>query len=77
MADSIEEPVDEVDPLKSLADAHLKRMQEIADEGFDKAKIACQDVVHRLKRNVGLRDAVLDQTLTALGVTKPGEKDNG
>ena len=67
---------EEVDLLKEIMDSHLSRMREIADESFDKAKIACKDVVHRLKRNVGLRDAVLDQTLAALGVTKPGEKDD-
>lgn len=65
------DPVVEFDPIKELAAAHVKRMQEIADESFDKAKVACDDVLHRLKRTVGLRDAVLDKTLTALGVTEP------
>ncbi len=58
----------EVDPLQAFAEAHLKRMQEIGDESFDKSKQACADVVERLRKNVGLRDAVLERTLTALGV---------
>jgi hypothetical protein len=65
-----------VDPLQAIADAHLKRMQEIADESFTKVKEACADSLDRLKRTVGLRDAVLDKTLTALGVTQPGEKED-
>jgi hypothetical protein len=70
------DPVAEFDPLQELATAHLKRMQEIADESFDKAKTACGDVLDRLKRNVGLRDAVLEKTLLNLGVTKPGETES-
>lgn len=71
MADAVEE----FDPIKELAASHVKRMQEIADESFGKTKTACGDVLDRLKRNVGLRDAVLDKTLTALGVTEAEEKD--
>ena len=76
MADAVDEPTEAFDPIKELARSHMARMQEIADENFDNVKGACNDVVQRLKRNVGLKDAVLDKTLTALGVTQPGEKDD-
>lgn len=77
MADAVEEPTEEFDPIKELARSHMKRMQEIADENFENVKSACSDQLQRLQRNVGLKDAVLDQTLAALGVTQPGEKDDG
>lgn len=63
-----------IDPLEALANSHLKRLQEIADEGFDKAKEACNTAISRLKRDVGLRDAVVTQSLAALGIEeKPTE----
>ena len=63
--------MDEVtDPLQSLADAHLKRMQEIADEGFKKTQDLCGDSIEQLKKSVGLKNAVLDKTLEALGITE-------
>lgn len=74
--------MDEVDddPIAALASSHTKRMQEIADEGFDKTKEVCGNVVTRLKKAAGLRDAVVDRTLAALGIdvpnTTPTEKED-
>lgn len=56
------------DPLAMLAKSHLARMQEISDEGFASARDACADSTLRLRRNVGLRDAVLDFALKKLGI---------
>ena len=61
---------DEVtDPIEALAAAHIKRMAEIATEGFEKSKEICGDMVTRLKKARGLHDAVLDAKLTSLGIT--------
>ena len=65
---------EELDTLAQLVQSHQARMQEISDESFNKAKEACGDMVQRLAKSLGLRDAVLDKTLEALGVTQPGEK---
>jgi hypothetical protein len=73
--DPVEDPAEEVDPLAVLMQSHFTRMQEISNEGFEKSKEMSGDMVNRLKKNVGLRDAVLDKTLTALGVTQPGETE--
>ena len=71
MAD--EQPEEAVDPLQGIMETHLARMKEIVDTSFDTTKTAMGDVLTRLNRNVGLKDAVLDQTLTALGIN-PGGK---
>jgi hypothetical protein len=65
---------DEIDPLLTLATSHLKRMQEIADEGFEKSKELASDAIVKLKRHVGIREAVMENTLKALGIVeKPPE----
>ncbi len=71
MADELDDPTD---PTAQLIERHLIRMQEIADEGFGAAKAACGSVLQRVQRNVNLHDAVLDKTLTALGVNEPEDK---
>lgn len=62
----------EDDPLAAMLNKHLERMQEIADAGFSKTQEVCGDVVSRLKKASGLRDAVLDRTLEKLGI-KPAD----
>jgi hypothetical protein len=64
------DPVDS-DPMQSVLEHHVARMQEIANEGFGAAKTACNESLTRLNRTLGLKDAVLDKTLTALGIAPP------
>lgn len=66
---------DTTDPLATLIQSHLTRMQEISDDDLTKTKEACAENLVRMQKNVGLRDAVLGKTLAALGLN-PGEKEN-
>ena len=69
-----DKPID--DAMKALLDRHVKRMEEIADAGYEQAKEAGGELVSKLKKAVGLRNIVIDNALTALGITeiKQGDK---
>jgi hypothetical protein len=61
----VDEPID---PIEQMMQRHLARMQEIADTGYTAAKESATSVVERIKKNVGLRDAIKEQALTALNI---------
>lgn len=65
MADELEPP----DPLQSLMERHVSRMEEISAAGVKHMQQVSSDLVSKLKRNVGLRSEVTDRALTALGIT--------
>lgn len=62
---------DEVDPLEALVNAHVARIQEIADEGFAQSKQLCNDTVQAVRRQAGFKSTILDRALAALGIADP------
>lgn len=74
MADKqvVDEP-EAPDPLQALLTSHIARMQTIAEDGLSHAKQVSDNLVSKLKKNVGLRNEVLDRTLSALGIKEPKE----
>lgn len=66
-----DEPVEEtLDPLQSLMTTHLAKMQTITDDGYEQSKQISDDLVTKLKKNIGLRSTVLDKALATLGINE-------
>ena len=70
------EPID--DAMQALLSRHVSRMEEIADAGCSQVKDTSGELVTKLKKAIGLRNIVVDNALTALGITeiKQGDKPN-
>ena len=66
MADEVEAP----DAFQSILERHVARMEEITTTGVKHMEQVSEDLITKLKRNVGLRSEVLDRTLTSLGITE-------
>ena len=66
-----DEPItDEPDPLQALLMTHMARMQTITDDGYARSREISEDLVTKLKKNIGLRSAVVDKALATLGITE-------
>src|SRR5690349_807585 len=70
MADSVEEALAE-DPVAQFAHKHLLRMQEIANESFEKAKEITTHASQNIRRYGGLRATVIEKLLETKGLMEP------
>lgn len=59
------------DPIEAVMRSHMSRMQQIADEQNDKTKQLCDDIVTTIRRNSGVKSAVLDKVLSVMGIDPP------
>lgn len=69
---------DEVDPiatqLAAIASAHVTRMTEIGNESLQNLKDASEEMVASIKKRAGVKSALLDAQLTALGIIPTPEE---
>ena len=64
------------DPLAALATAHLQRMQQISDAGYEKQKEICDHHTTQLRRFAGIRTTAIEKLLEASGILAPTEEPN-
>ena len=71
MADNetVTEPTPEVDPIEQLLKDHTAKLKEISAAGFQKAQQLCEESLDSIKKHSGMKSAVLEKALTALGIT--------
>ena len=63
-----DEPVEPVDPSIALFEAHAKRMQEIADAGYQRSLGICDDYMASIKKQTGIKSNLLNKAIDALGL---------